>query len=64
MLVGYSGAVLLGVATAILFWTAPKADGAAGAVTFRPDAQPSRRLACGMGPGVAGLAVPLRLKRR
>jgi hypothetical protein len=56
MIVGYSGAVLFGAASAILFLTAPSTDGAAGAATLRPDAVRGRRLACGMGPGVAGLA--------
>ena len=57
MIVGYSGAVLFGAATAILFWTAPNPDGAAsGATASGTNATPSPRLACGMGPGVAGLA--------
>ena len=57
MIIGYSGAAVFGLASAILFWTAPSAEGAAGvAATLRPNALGGRRLACGMGPGLAGLA--------
>jgi hypothetical protein len=56
MIVGYSGALLFGAATAFLFLTAPDADAsAAGSVALAPEAR-RPRLICGSGPGVLGLA--------
>jgi len=57
MIVGYSGALLFGAATAFLFLTAPDSDGAAaGTAAFSSDAPRRQRLVCGSGPGVFGLA--------
>jgi len=56
-IVGYSGAALFGAVSAILFLTTPSSDGdAAGVTAFRHTATSTPRLACGMGPGAAGLA--------
>lgn len=54
MIVGYSGAILFGAATAILFLTASSGDASAAEASASPP--PAPRLACGVGPGVAGLA--------